>query len=94
MERGMRKKSKPIYHLTLYVVDTPSVLARITLIFARRGYQIGQLTSMPDPAKKGFSTINITCSGNPDILEQIVKQCAKLIEVVSAKQEKAKTLFY
>jgi acetolactate synthase-1/3 small subunit len=60
------------------------------MVFARRGYNLESLVVSPalwnnDGAAPGeFSRMTITCSGDPDALEQIIKQLEKLIDVVHA----------
>ena len=39
---------------------------------------------MSPAARAGFSRMTITCSGDPAILEQMIKQLAKLVDVVRA----------
>jgi acetolactate synthase small subunit len=72
---------KDFYTLSLVVHDRPGVLTRIALIFARRSYNIASLTVSPG-AVGGFSRMTIVCSGDPVTLEQIIKQLAKLVDVV------------
>ena len=69
--------------ISLFVHDRPGVLVRVALVFARRGYNIESLVVSP-AAAGGFSRMTITCSGDPDTLDQIIKQLAKLIDVVRA----------
>jgi len=69
--------------ISLLVNDKPGVLVRVALVFARRGYNIESLVVSPS-AYGGFSRMTITCSGALDILEQIIKQLAKLVDVVHA----------
>jgi acetolactate synthase I/III small subunit len=73
----------PMHTLSLYVNNKPGVLVRVALVFARRGYNIESLVVSP-AALGGFSRMTITCSGDPETLEQIIKQLAKLIDVVHA----------
>jgi acetolactate synthase-1/3 small subunit len=68
----------------MLVRNKPGVLVRVALVFARRGYNIESLVVSPDVADGEFSRMSITCSGDPDTLEQIIKQCTKLIDVVHA----------
>ena len=65
-------------------IHTISILVRVSLVFARRGYNIESLVVSPDIANGEFSRMTITCSGDPETLEQIIKQCTKLIDVVHA----------
>ena len=79
-----RAPQRPDAHtLSLYVNNKPGVLVRVALVFSRRGYNIESL--VVSPATRGdFSRMTITCSGDPETLEQIIKQLAKLIDVVHA----------
>ena len=70
-----------VHTLSLVVRDRPGVLVRIALVFARRGYNIGILAVSPGAAG-GFARMTITSQGNPETLEQIIKQLAKLVDVV------------
>jgi len=69
--------------ISLFVRDEPGVLVRVALVFSRRGYNIESLVVSP-AAKSGFSRMTMTCSGDPSILEQMIKQLAKLVDVVHA----------
>jgi acetolactate synthase-1/3 small subunit len=66
------------------VRNKPGVLVRVALVFARRGYNIDSLVVSTDVANGDFSRMTITCSGDPQTLEQIIKQATKLIDVVHA----------
>jgi len=72
-----------IHAISLYVNNKPGVLVRVALVFARRGYNIESLVVSP-AAEGDFSRMTITCSGDPATLEQIIKQLAKLVDVVHA----------
>ena len=69
--------------ISLFVSDEPGVLVRVALVFSRRGYNIESLVVSPS-ARAGFSRMTITCSGDPSILEQMIKQLTKLVDVVHA----------
>ena len=69
--------------LSLYVNNKPGVLVRVSVVFARRGYNIDSLVVSP-AAQGEFSRITITCSGDPATLKQIIQQLAKLVDVVHA----------
>lgn len=68
--------------LSVLVENKPGVLARIAGLFARRGYNIESLavgpTERPDISR---ITLQVTVA-TPQILEQIVKQLNKLVEVL------------
>ena len=65
----------------LLVDNTSGVLSRISGLFSRRGYNIESITAgvTADPR---FTRITIVTSGDRQILEQIEKQVAKLVDVL------------
>lgn len=67
--------------LSVLVENSSGVLSRVAGLFSRRGYNIDSLTVgiTQNPA---FSRMTIVCSGEDEILEQIRKQVAKLVDVV------------
>ena len=64
----------------LLVDNNSGVLSRITGLFSRRGYNIESITAgvTADPR---FTRITIVTSGDEEILDQIEKQVAKLVDV-------------
>jgi acetolactate synthase-1/3 small subunit len=72
-----------IHTISLFVNNAPGVLVRVALVFSRRGFNIESLVVSPG-AEGRFSRMTITCSGEPEALEQIIKQLAKLVDVVHA----------
>lgn len=64
------------------VINEHSVLARVSGLFAGRGYNIESLSVAPVPNSE-LSYITITTNGNLKVFEQIVKQLHKLIPVLS-----------
>ena len=78
MENNMEKHT-----ISLLVCNKPGVLIRIALVFARRGYNIDSLVVSEgnDPA---FSRMTIAATGEKKILDQIIKQLNKLVDVVKA----------
>ncbi len=74
----------PQHSISLLVNNKPGVLIRISLVFARRGYNIDSL--VVSPAHNGkFARMNIVASGESKTLEQIIKHLNKLIDVIHAK---------
>ncbi|MBR1931252.1 MAG: acetolactate synthase small subunit [Lachnospiraceae bacterium] len=67
--------------------NTSGVLSRISGLFSRRGYNIESITAgvTADPR---YSRITIVASGDDEILEQIEKQVAKLVDVRNIKELK------
>jgi len=74
----------PLHTISILVRNKPGVLVRVALVFARRGYNIESLVVSTDVANGEFSRMTITCSGDPETLDQIIKQVTKLIDVVHA----------
>ncbi len=74
----------PLHTISVLVRNQPGVLVRVALVFARRGFNIESLVVSADPVSADFSRMTITCSGDPETLEQIIKQVAKLVDVVRA----------
>jgi len=72
-----------IHTISLFVNNAPGVLVRVALVFSRRGFNIESLVVSPS-AEGRFSRMTVTCSGDPETLEQIIKQLAKLVDVVHA----------
>ncbi|VGO23327.1 acetolactate synthase small subunit [Pontiella sulfatireligans] len=77
----MLNSDKAMHTLSVYVSNKPGALARIAQVFSRRGFNIESL--VVSPAVDGqFSRMTISCSGDPDGLDQIIKQVLKLIDVL------------
>ncbi|RBP42722.1 acetolactate synthase small subunit [Garciella nitratireducens] len=69
------------YVLSLLVENNFGVLSRIAGLFARRGFNIDSLTVGKTENQK-ISRMTITVTGDQQVLEQIIKQLNKLIEVI------------
>ena len=69
----------------LLVDNTSGVLSRIAGLFSRRGYNIDSITA-GGTADPRFTRITIVTSGDDEILDQIEKQVAKLIDVRDIKE--------
>lgn len=65
---------------SLLVENEAGVLSRVAGLFSRRGYNIDSLTvgTTQDPA---YSRMTVAATGEDDVLDQIEKQLAKLIDV-------------
>jgi acetolactate synthase I/III small subunit len=83
----------PLHTLSILVRNKPGVLVRVALIFARRGYNIESLVVSADVANGEFSRMTITCSGDPETLDQIIKQVEKLIDVVHAYDHTGQSVY-
>lgn len=70
--------------LSLLVDNTSGVLSRIAGLFSRRGYNIDSLT-VGETADPRYSRMTVVVNGDDQILDQITKQLAKLVDVVDIK---------
>jgi acetolactate synthase-1/3 small subunit len=77
----------------LLVDNNAGVLSRISGLFSRRGYSIESITAgiTADPR---FTRITIVAAGDDDILDQIEKQVAKLVDVKEIKELKPASSVY
>ena len=67
--------------ISVLVENRPGVLARVSALFSRRGFNIDSLAVGPtdDPATSRM-TIVVDCADRP--LEQVTKQLNKLVHVL------------
>ena len=67
--------------ISLLMENESGALSRVSGLFSARGYNIESLTVAPteDPT---LSRMTIVTSGSDEIIEQIIKQLNKLIDVV------------
>jgi acetolactate synthase-1/3 small subunit len=73
---------KQVLHtLSVHVNNRPGVLMRICQVFARRGFNIDSLV-VSQGRDARFSRMTIGITGDPDGLDQIIKQVSKLIDVI------------
>ena len=77
----------------ILVDNTSGVLSRIAGLFSRRGYNIESITAgvTADPR---YTRITIVTSGDDEILDQIEKQVAKLVDVRDVKELKPEESVY
>ena len=75
---------KKLHTISLFVANKPGVLLRVTIVFARRGFNIESLV-VSSAFDGRYSRMTITAKGEDKDLEQIVKQLAKLVDVIESK---------
>ena len=85
----MTKKAN-IHTISLLVANKPGVLIRCAQVFARRGFNIDSLVVSAGVNPK-YSRMTITAQGDGATLEQIIKQSAKLIDVIHAEEHSEET---
>ena len=77
----------------LLVDNTAGVLSRISGLFSRRGYNIESITAGVTADPK-YTRITIVAMGDDEILDQIEKQVAKLVDVRDVKELKPESSVY
>lgn len=82
---------KKVYQLL--VENSAGVLSRISGLFSRRGYSIESITAGVT-ANPNITRITIVACGDDEILNQIEKQVAKLVDVLSIKELKPGSSVY
>jgi len=76
------ENNKPMRRTLSVLVDNePGVLARVTGLISGRGFNIESL-SVAETMDPAVSLITLITSGSPPIIEQIIKQLRKLINVI------------
>ncbi len=70
--------------ITMLVENEPGVTARVSGLFASRGYNIETICGAPT-ANPEMSRITITTQTNPEMLERIMKQVRRLINVIKVR---------
>jgi acetolactate synthase-1/3 small subunit len=80
-----RQTGTVLHTLSVLVENKAGVLARVSNLFARRGYNIYSLAVAPtdDPS---LSRITVVVDVEPELLEQVVKQLHKLINVIKISE--------
>ncbi|MCG6894435.1 MAG: acetolactate synthase small subunit [Desulfobacteraceae bacterium] len=72
------------YVLTMLVENEPGVTARVSGLFAGRGYNIESFCGAPTVNPR-ISRITVTTWAHPDQLEQIMKQLRRLVNVIKLR---------
>ncbi len=67
--------------ISVLVDNEPGVLSRVTGLFSGRGFNI-ECLSVAETTEAGVSRITLVTSGSPAIIEQIIKQLRKVINVI------------
>ncbi len=70
--------------IAILVEDLPGVMARVAGLFTRRGFNIDSI-AVGHSEIPGISRMTIIVSGDEKVLEQIIKQLNKLIDVIRVR---------
>jgi acetolactate synthase-1/3 small subunit len=81
MSAPNRKEHDLRHTLGVLVENQPGVLSRVTGLFSGRGFNIESLT-VAETIDPEISRITLVTSGNEQIMEQIIKQLRKLVNVI------------
>ncbi|MDR2437668.1 MAG: acetolactate synthase small subunit [Endomicrobium sp.] len=73
--------------VSVLVENKSGVLARISALFAARGFNIASL-SVSETEDPAISRMTIVVKGNESILEQVTKQLNKLVDVIKVNDFK------
>jgi acetolactate synthase-1/3 small subunit len=68
--------------ISLLTNNTPGVLVRVGMVFAKRGFNIDSL--VVSSVSTGCSRMTVVCTGEPNALGHVIKSLNKLIDVISA----------
>jgi acetolactate synthase-1/3 small subunit len=80
-----RQIGKGAHVVSALVENRAGTLSRISGLFARRGFNIDSLT-VGETEDSSISRMTIAVSGDDSVLEQIVKQLEKLVDVISVRE--------
>ena len=80
------KVGKPVRHIVSVLLENEAgALSRVSGLFSARGYNIESLTvAATDDAT--LSRMTVVTVGSPEIIEQIIKQLNKLVDVVKVME--------
>ena len=73
--------------LSVLVQNHPGVLVRVSGLFSSRGYNIESL-AVGETEDPEVSRITLVVSGDESVLDQLIKQLSKLIEVIKVRDLK------
>lgn len=82
-----------LYTITVFSENTVGVLNQITVIFTRRALNIETLSVSPS-ALKGIHKFTITLNSTQDVVEKVVKQIDKRVDILKAYYNTDEDLVY
>jgi len=80
----MRHQQNERHVISILMENEAGALSRVAGLFSARGYNIESLTVAPTE-DKSLSRMTLVTRGNNNVIEQIMKQLNKLIDVVKVK---------
>ena len=73
------------HKVAVLVENNPGVLAKVSNLFSRRGYNIESLV-VSDTEDKTISRMTIVVDGDERTIEQVTKQLHKLVDVIKVNE--------
>jgi len=73
-----------IYTINIVAENKPGVLYRLTGLLTRRKINIENLSAY-ETKKPGISQITVTADINPEVVDTVVKQMDRIVEIVNIK---------
>jgi len=86
-------ENKTLYTITIFSENTVGLLNQITIIFTRRRLNIETLSVSPS-AIEGIHKFTITAYSTQEIIEKVVKQIDKRIDIIKAYCHTDEDLIY
>ncbi len=77
-------EGEQFHPITALVKNESGVLSRLAGLFARRGFNIDSL-AVGETKDPKYSRMSIVVKGDRDVLDQVVKQLNKQVDVISVK---------
>jgi len=77
--------------IAILVEDLPGVMARVAGLFTRRGFNINSI-AVGHSETPGISRMTIIVNGDEKVLEQVMKQLNKLLDVVRVRDIPAENI--
>ncbi len=86
-------ENRTLYTITIFSENTVGLLNQITIIFTRRRLNIETLSVSPS-AIEGVHKFTITAYSNKEIIEKVVKQIDKRVDIIKAYYNTDEDLIY
>lgn len=77
--------------IAILVEDLPGVMARVAGLFTRRGFNIESI-AVGHSETPGISRMTIIVGGDEKVLEQVIKQLNKLVDVIRVRDIPAENI--
>lgn len=84
----MGQDENSLYKLKLTVRNRPGVLVRCAQILGRRNHNIEEMTVSRTNESNNISIMTIVASGKSEMINQVVRQLSKLIDVLDVVEQK------